>query len=205
VITTLLVMLRLSMGRAVPLSPLVPAWHVAGQPLANVFQWCMSLKKYSGKKWRWFQKSWYVYLYTFTTLLYVEYTVVGLVRSQQAGWSGCDSWQGWEIFSFLRQASPAPGPIQSTVYWVFGMLSMGGQSGWDRKPTSQPNLVQELIMSGTIPLPPTTPILPLWLAHVQPYWLFHLMTYHFKICRVANEMVICVMHWRVGRELSWPL
>jgi hypothetical protein len=27
---------------------------------------------------------------------------------------------------------------------------------------------------------PHRPHMPLWLAHVQPYWLFQLMTYHLQ-------------------------
>ena len=120
-----LVMLRLSMGRAVPLSPSVPAWHVVGQPLANIFQRWMLLKKCSGQQWRWFKKYWYAY--KFITLLYVEYTVVGLVRSQQLDGLALIPGRDERFFSFLRQSNLAPGTIQPTVYWVLGMLSMGAR------------------------------------------------------------------------------
>jgi len=126
------------------------------------------------------------------------------VRNQQAGWSGFDSWHGQEIFSFLQQSSLAPGPIQPTVYRVLGTLSMGtSQSVPEANHSTKPSAgVNDEWNYASTPHHPHT---PLWLAHVQPYQLFHLITYHLQDSSCRKWMVICVMHWRAGRELSWPL
>ena len=54
------------------------------------------------------------------------YTVVGLVRSLQAGWSGFDSWQGRDFFHSYDSPDGLQGP-SSLLFSGFRGHSMGAR------------------------------------------------------------------------------